>query len=238
MNPFLPLIVAHLLVVLSWPFLSAQSSYRPVIVAIVIACCTSSFQSIDKNTWWGVDFAEYVFGFAIYVSYFFCLQKKVIPHEYPLLRRLKMAMSLVFSSRIDVPTKALPPFRSEDSEYIPSKREFLRERSWTFAWAISAFSLLYAYPLVLWHDDFESPRHQLFRRLMHVSAREWIIVLHTSFYSWFQPYHLFTAAHSLASMVAVACGDSPVHWRPLFGRIGEAYTVQRFHGLVNQLPLD
>lgn len=233
MNPFLPLIAAHLVAISTWPFLSAQSPYRAVVLATVVVCCTVSFQSIDKNTWWGVDFAEYVFGFAIYISYFFCLRKLVIPNGYSLPERFKMAATVLFSSRIDVPAQSLPPFRSGDAQYVPSRREFLLKRSWTFAWTISAFSLLHAYPLILWPDDFESPKHHLLRRLPDVSAREWIITLHMSFCSWFQPYYLFTATHSLASVIAVVYGDSPANWRPLFGNLGEAYTVQRFHGSVD-----
>ena len=238
MHPILPLIIAHLAMILAWPFLSSNSVYRHVVVGFVLACCATSFQSIDKTTWWGVELAEYVFGFAIYTNYFLNLVKLTLPPERELRARLDMAVWFVFNPRIDIDDHLIPPFRTSDPQYVPSKREFLLKRSWTFIWTISVFFLLQTYTLTMWPDDFDSPKHQLLRRVLDVSAREWIIVLYLSFCSWFQPYYLFTAVHSLTSVIYVgAAGGGPYEWRPLFGDLGEAYTVQRFHGFGEPLHL-
>lgn len=233
MNPFLALAGAHILLATAWRCFPPRSVYRPIIVALVVICCFVSFNSIDMNTWWGTELAEYVCGFAMYANYFLCLRKLVTSNTSSPLRNLKAQYEMLFSSRWGIPAKELPNFSAADPEYVPSRRAFLLRRCWTFAWTTSAFAILQSNPLDIWPDDFESPKNQLLRRLPDVSAREWVILFHISISTWFMPYCLFTAAHSLASVVAVAYGDAPIRWRPLFGDIREAYTVQRFFGSVH-----
>lgn len=237
MNPFIPLAGAHILVAGTWPFLPPRSIYRPIVVALVVFCCAVSFNSTDKNAWWGSYLAEYVCGFALHANYFLCLQKLADSSDDPPLQKVKAHFVMLFSSRFQIPTKELPPFSAGESEYVPSRGTFLLARIWTFAWTTSAYATVHNYPLNLWTDDFESPKHQLLRRLPDVSAREWVILFYISIYTWFMPYCLFTAAHSLASVFAVAFGDAPINWRPLFGDIREAYTVQRFFGSVQNRDL-
>lgn len=233
MNPLIPLAGAHILMAGTWPFLPPRSIYRPIVVALLAVCCAVSFNSIDKNAWWGPELAEYVCGFALYANYFLCLRKLVNSSAASPLQKVKAQFVMLFSSRWEIPAKELPAFSAGDSEYVPSRGAFLLARIWTFAWTTSAYAIVHNNPLNLWPDDFASPKHQLLRRLPDISAREWVILFYTSIYTWFMPYCLFTAAHSLASVVAVAFGDAPINWRPLFGDIREAYTVQRFFGSVH-----
>ena len=233
MNPFVPLAAAHVLVAVTWPFLPPRCIFRPMLVALVTICCAVSLKSIDKYTWWGAELAEYVCGFAMYVSYFLCVRNLVSSNVSSPWRKVKAESVMLFSSRADIAAKDLPAFAAGNPEYVPTSRGFLIARLWTLVWTATAFALLHNYPLDLWPDDFESPKHQILRRLPDVSAREWIILFHTSVCAWFMPYCLFTAAHSLASIVAVTSGDAPINWRPLFGDIREAYTVQRFFGSVH-----
>lgn len=114
----------------------------------------------------------------------------------------------------------------------PFEFMFLLNRSFVLAWTMSVFILLRSYPLSLWPDDFESPKDRVFRRFFEVSSREWIILFYLSFGCWLEPYCLLNSAHSLASIIAVTCGDEPKNWRPLFGDIADAYTVGRFFGSV------
>lgn len=233
MNPLLALFGAHIVLAAGLAFLPPHSIYRPIFVAVVAVCCAISFRSIDKHAWWGEELAEYVCGFAMYASYFLCLRKLVPSNTSSPLQKFKSQIVVLFSSRWGIPAKELPTFSAEDSEYVPSREAFLLSRLWTFAWTVSAFATLHNYPLDIWPDDFQSPKNQLLRRLPEVSAREWIILFYTSFETWFMPFCLFTAAHSLASLIAVAFGDAPINWRPLFGDIREAYTVRRFFGSVH-----
>lgn len=230
MNPIIPLVGAHVLLVTAWHFLAPRSIYRPIIVAVVVVCCAISFNSIDMNTWWGTEMAEYALGFAMYANYFLCLQKLGIPKAASPLQTLKAQCVMLFNSRCEIPAKELPAFSARDSEYIPSRRAFLLATFQTFAWTTGAFTIVHNNPLNLWPDDFQSPKDQLLRRLPEVSAREWVILFHCTISIFFMPYCLFTAAHSLVSFVAVAFGDAPINWRPLFGDLREAYTVQRFFG--------
>lgn len=233
MNPLLALSVAHMVLAAGLAFLPAHSIYRPIFVALVAGCCVTSFHSIDQHTWWGEELAEYVCGFAMYASYSLCLRKLVPSNTSSSLQKFKSQFGMLFSPRWGIPAKELPSFSAEDSELVPSRGAFLSSRLWTFAWTVGAFATLHHYPLDIWPDDFQPPKSQLLRRLPEVSAREWIILFYTCFGNWFMPFCLFTAAHSLASLIAVAFGDAPINWRPLFGDIREAYTVQGFFGSVH-----
>lgn len=241
MNPFLPLLGAHLLALTLYPFLANRTIYRLGILALVGICCAISLKSVDKQAWWGIDFAQYTSGFMLNMNYFLFLRKGPKSSSSSSSQagrkrgggRLKSFIEVqtaLFNSRSGIAVKDLPSFRRGEPAYVPSKKEFLIQRSCTLAWAASAFLFAHARPLVLWHDDFASPKDQLLRRICDVSLREWIILIHTAFQIWFKPYCLLNAAHSFVSVIAIALGDSPAHWRPLFGDIREAYTLQRFFG--------
>lgn len=241
MNPFLPLIGAHLLPLTLYPFLANRTIFRLGILALVIICCVISLESVDKQAWWGIDFAQYTAGFMLNMNYFLFLRNgenssSPSPHQAGRKRGVGRLESFIqvqtalFNSRSGVAVKDLPEFRRGEPAYVPPKKEFLIQRSCTFAWTSSAFLFAYSRPLSLWRDDFASPKDQFIRRIFDVSLREWIILIHTTFQVWFKPYCLLNAAHSFVSVIAIALGDSPAHWRPLFGDIREAYTLQRFFG--------
>lgn len=234
MNPFLPLACAHILSASAWSCLPHRSILRPIIVALVVVCCGISLNSINLDNWWGTELAEYVCGFAMYANYFICLRRLVVRSKSSSpWGKVKAQCAMLFSSRWGIPSKELPPFSTEDPEYVPARGWFLLARCWNFAWTSSTLAILHNYPLNIELDDFESPKNQLLRRLPDMSAREWVILFYTSSATWLMPYCLFTAAHSLVSVIAVAFGDAPMNWRPLFGDVREAYTVQRFFGSVH-----
>lgn len=233
MNPFLPLLGAHLLPLITYPFLANRTIFRLGILALVVLGCVISLKSIDKQAWWGIDFAQYTCGFMLNTNYFLFLRKGTASSSRGQKSRLESfteVQTALFNSRGGIAVKDLPSFRRGEPAYVPSKKDFLIRRGWTFVWTASAFVFAHSHPLVLWHDDFASPKDQLFRRIFDVSLRESIILIHTAFQIWFKPYCLLDSAHSFASIIAIALGDSPAHWRPLFGDIREAYTLQRFFG--------
>lgn len=233
MNPFLPLLGAHLLPLITYPFLANRTIFRLGILALVVLGCVISLKSIDKQAWWGIDFAQYTCGFMLNTNYFLFLRKGTTSSSRGQKSRLESfteVQTALFNSRGGIVVKDLPSFRRREPAYVPSKKDFLIRRGWTFIWKASAFVFAHSHPLVLWHDDFASPKDQLLRRIFDVSLREWIILIHTAFQIWFKPYCLLDSAHSFASIIAIALGDSPAHWRPLFGDIREAYTLQRFFG--------
>lgn len=230
MNPSIPLLGAHLLPLITYPFLANRKNFRLGILALVVLCCVISLQSIDKQAWWGIDLAQYTCGFMLNTNYFLFLRKRATSQGQSRLKSFTEVQTALFNSRSGIAVKDLPSFRRGELAYVPSKGEFLIQRSWTFAWTASAFVFAHSHPLALWQDDFASPKDQLLRRILNASLREWIILIHTAFQIWFKPYCLLNSAHSFASIIAIALGDSPALWRPLFGDIREAYTLQRFFG--------
>ncbi len=245
MNPFIPLIGAHLLPLTLYPFLANRTIFRLGILVLVVLCCLISLESVDKQAWWGVDFAQYISGFMLNMNYFLFLRKGAKSSSSSSssscqtgrkrggggrLESFIQVQTALFNSRSGIAVKDLPNFRRGEPAYVPSKKDFLIQRTCTFAWTASAFVFTHSRPLALWHDDFASPKDQLLRRIFDVSLREWIILIHTTFQIWFKPYCLLNAAHCFVSVIAIALGDSPAHWRPLFGDVREAYTLQRFFG--------
>lgn len=190
------------------------------------------------STWWGLQYSEYVFGFLLNANYFLCLRPIAPPKEINMMKKLMLGFSTCFDSRRDIAAKNLPRFGKKNREYVPSRSKFLLNRSFVLAWTMSVFILIRRYPLSLWPDDFDSPKDRVFRRFLEVSSREWIILFYLSFGCWLESYCLLNSAHSLASIIAVTCGDEPKNWRPLFGDIGDAYTVGRFFGSVHVLNAD
>ncbi len=235
MNPLLSLLGAHLLSVIIYPFASDHHLIRPGIFVLITLCCAISITSTDKNTWWGIDLAQYACGFVMNSSYVIFLQNKMPSRGDSRLQSFKKGCMTLFSSRDGYEGKDLPAFRRGEPGYVPSKKEFLIGRSWTFAWTTAFFIFIQTHPLSLSRDDFASPNDSLLRRLLNVSPREWVILAHTTFSIWFLPYCLLTSAHSLAAILAVNLGGAPIGWRPLFGDIREAYTVQRFFGSVKMV---
>lgn len=232
MNVFAPLVISHLLGAIAAAFLPVSSRYRPAVIGIIATNSVVSLRLVDVKSWWGLQYAEYVVGFLLCANYFLCLHQITPPEGASTKQRIKFGFAALFDSRTGIAARSLPHFSEKDPNYIPSRVEFLQHRIWALTWTTSVFFLLQRYPLSLWPDDFESPKNHILRRILDVSPREWIILLYVSFECWMDSYCLITAAHSLASVIAVACGDEPKNWKPVFGSIKEAYTVQRFFGFV------
>lgn len=233
MNLFLHLLGVHLLPLIAYPFIANNTIFRLGLLVVVVLCCINSLKSIDKQAWWGIGLAQYTCGFMLNTNYFLFLRKGANSYSQGQKSRLDSftdVQTALFNCRGDIAVKDLPSFRKREPAYGPPRKDFLIQRGWTFAWRASALVFAHSHPLVVWHDDFASPKDRLLRRIFVVSLREWVILIHTAFQIWFKPYCLLNSAHSFASVVAIALGDSPAHWRPLFEDIREAYTLQRFFG--------
>lgn len=232
MHPFTPFLASHILWVSVPPFLSPSSPYRPLIMALILIACAISLGNTDSKAWWAEQFELYVCGFGLHMNSLINLRRLTPPQGTSRVQKLKWALKRSFDPRSEIAIKDLPPFHVGDPEYIPTKADFLMQRTWTVVWTMGGLLLFRNHSLGLYLADFQSPKHQIVRRLTDVSAREWLVLLQTAFTGWFMPYAFLTAAHSIVSVFAVACGDAPANWRPLFGRIQEAYTLQRFFGWV------
>ena len=229
MHPLVALLASHVVLSLA-SLLPASSSYRSLVVVIILINCAISLGSVDARTWWSEQFALYVCGVGLYTNYQINIRKLAAPPNKSRFQKLRWALERCFDSRSGIAIEDLPSFRVGDPQYVPPKAMFLKQRIWTLAWTVSGYVFFTRYPLVYYLDDFQSPKHQIIRRLADVSYREWMIMIHTAFTGWFMLYCALSAIHSFLAVIAVACGDVPGHWRPLFGDIREAYSVQRFFG--------
>lgn len=229
MHPIVPILVSHVLASTT-VFLPASSSHRPLVVIIILINCAISLGSLNRQTWRSDQFALYVCGFGLYSNYLINIRKITAPPDKGRVQALWWALQHCFNPRTGIAIEDLPSFRVGDPRYAPPTAIFLVQRIWTLAWTVGGYLFFRRNPLVYHLEDFQSPKDQIIRRLADVSLREWMILLHTAFTAWFMPYCVLTAVHSFISVVAVACGDTPRNWRPLFGDIREAYTVQRFFG--------
>lgn len=232
MHPTILVLASHVLAPTAFS-LPASSSYRPLAVIIILTNCAISLSRIDPRTWGSEEFALYVCGFGLYSNYLINIRKVTAPPDKSRVQALRWALQHCFNPRMGIGIEDLPSFRAGDPRYVPSRARFLVQRIWTLAWTVGGYLIFHRHWLVYYVQDFQSPKDQIARRLLDVSLREWMILLHTTFSGWFTPYCIFTAVHSFISVVAVACGDTPRNWRPLFGDVREAYTVQRFFGLVD-----
>lgn len=237
MHPFIPLLASHLLFLIV-PFLPVSSFYRPLIVIIILSNCAMSLGSIDPELWWSEEFALYVCGVGLYSNYLVNICKLTAPPKQSRIQTLTWGLQRCFDPRFGIAIEHLPSFRVGDARFVPRRARFLMQRIWTLAWTVGGYLLFRRHRLDLYLDDFQSPKDQIIRRLAHVSAREWMVLFQMAFLGWFMPYCVLTASHSLASVVAVACGDEPRNWRPLFGDIREAYSVQRFFGWVDDIRME
>ncbi|MCJ1401037.1 hypothetical protein MMC11_004249 [Xylographa trunciseda] len=134
---------------------------------------------------------------------------------------------------IDKDTKTARSSTGPDSTrgLIPSRQAFLLRRTWDLAWTISIIWLLKSNRLLIYPDDITSVPHGFLHRLADITPREAFIRVYFTFLGWVIPYCTLRAGHSLAGCICVLCGDLPERWPPLFGSIGDAYTIRRFYAL-------
>lgn len=232
MHPLIPLIISHALWVFVGTFLPPLSAYRRLVMILILINCALSLHALDPQTWWSSQFAMYVYGFGLNANYFINLRKPAPPPHGNQVQRMSWAVRMCFNSRLGIAKQDLPGFHVGDAESVPSRATFLMQRGWKLAWTMGGLYFVHQFPLAASLDDFRSSNDHMVRQLSVMSLREWRILTHFAFMSWFDPYCFLAAVHSFASVVAVACGDRPGNWRPLFGHIREAYSVQRYFGWV------
>ncbi|MCJ1413388.1 hypothetical protein MMC19_007493 [Ptychographa xylographoides] len=119
--------------------------------------------------------------------------------------------------------------REIDDDNVPSKRAFILARLWDLSWTVLALWFFGHFKLLIFPDDITSVPDGFLHRLGNISGREMAIRVYMTFLGLVTPYCTLRAAHSLASVLTVALGDLPKRWPPLFGSIGDAYTVRRFY---------
>ena len=245
-DSILPFIAAHFLLGYGLACLpSASTSLRGSILCLIIVCCFVSVRSSVSQWVPGLIGNDYVIGFILHASnflvwsrspsqfqsvinYLLQLIARLSPPEQALAwHRVKWTANQLFDARWNA--RYIPLFDSKDPNRIPSRYDFIVRRSVESICLCAIIWILHHYRLNILPQDFFDVPDGFLRRLSSVDGREITIRIYVYFTALFVPYCTLRLAHSLSSVLAVLCGDTPARWRPLFGNIGEAYTVRRFY---------
>ena len=226
----LPFYLSKIICFLALAYTSPASIQRPAAVALVALCCLISVRSTVVSSIPGYIGGEYLVGFILHTNYWLCLAKLSPPADRKSGTQIRWAFHQLFNPRWSVSTSHLPPFDEGDPDSSPSKVSFLARKVWDLAWTTTLIYLFEAYSPKLYIEDFTDVSDGYLHRLSSVTLREITIRTYLTIASLSIPYLTLRAAHNIAGSLAVAFGDSPGGWRPLFGGIKEAYTMRRFYG--------
>jgi hypothetical protein len=211
---------------------SRQTSYLRgmvfLVTTILVWRCLEALQTPSDST---TLFRIYMCGYLLHASDFFLLRRLHAPVELSPSSRLLFASKLLFSPRIHISKKSDSSTESCPDTCTPSRGRFVAMQTVKIMFATATYNLLRQYfRLNTVVTDFAPPRHHLFRRLSQVTPREAVIRLHLTTEDLAQGYLLLTIAHTAASIFGcVILWQSPGEWPPLFGSLGDAYTVRRFY---------
>ena len=126
----------------------------------------------------------------------------------------------------------VPPFSSQNPNYVPSRTVFLRRHLLSLISCYLTLDLLglAADPEV--NAIFFAPsKIPFWTRLRQVSSQEIAMRVFGTLGSGLGVFCSQQGVYSLLAILFVGTGLSqPLYWRPLFGSIGDAYTVRRFWG--------
>ena len=226
-DSILPFALAHLALGYGMAYTQPSSSQRPLLALLIGACCLISVRSTTSNRVPGQVGNEYVIGFMLHASHFLCLAKLHPPAHSTSSTRRSWAINQVFHGRWGI--VYIPPFSKKNCAYVPPRLELFIYRLWDFVWTAGLIYILQTYRLNVDEDDFFGVPNGFIHRLSDVTLREYIIRVYMFILGYTIPYCSLRAAHSLLSCLALACGDTPNRWPPLFGSLAEAYTVRRWY---------
>jgi hypothetical protein len=222
---------AHLVALLALTFYSSTIANRLTwFLAVLVLVCTSISQA-DRASNWGEQLCFYMFGFGLYANCFFLLRPVVVPPSLRLSECFRLSAAVLFSPRMGIPRKSLPAFSRKDPNWVPSRCRFLLQQAFSVTWKYLVHHyVLNNYQPYYYMDDFSSPKNHLLRRFGSIDPREAVVRAYFTFKTIFVSYLCSSTAHSVASLIAVACfNDAPASWPPLFGSLGDAYTIRGYY---------
>jgi len=163
---------------------------------------------------------DYIAAYIFHSSYLLWLTKRCPPPGLSTREKNLWALGECFGPRWAAPY--VPSFT-----YVPTRRNVFLRRLWDALWTFALIRALEMSGSYLAYEDYHAP-HGLFRRIHDVTPREILLRVYFMIIGSAIPYCGLRLAHSLATCFALACGDDPKRWPPLFGSLGEAYTVRRY----------
>ncbi|KAL9614720.1 MAG: hypothetical protein Q9167_000789 [Letrouitia subvulpina] len=129
-------------------------------------------------------------------------------------------------------TKNVPPFSTDDPEYIPPRWRFVLKRTLMAAACYAVLDLAGARPPPKNKGTLFNPAIvPVFRRLGSITYGELKLRILSTTSFWVTLYSLLQGGQAAASAIAVGFGLSNVtDWRPAFGSLSDAYNLRNFWG--------
>ena len=209
---------------------TGQSSYLRLLSSVLVAaCCIVSSQSTLVSLVPGYIGSEYVIGFVLQANNLLCLTKIAPPPGLESSAQLRWALYETFNHRGGVSDGQIPPFDMKNPRNVPSKRNFLLRQLLKMTLAAMMIYLLTMVHPTLELDDWLDVPSDFVHRISSVTSKEALVRVYMAFITQAMPYASLQAAHAMFAFVAVVCGDSPAHWRPIFGDVWEASSIRNFY---------
>ena len=227
----LPFLLSKVIFCLSLAYTNPSSYLRPFSSLVIAVCCIVSAQSTLVGLVPGYIGGEYIIGFVLQANNLLCLTRLAPAANLEPFARLRWAFYETFNHRGGVPDQQIPPFNKKRPQEVPSRRSFLLHQFTKILLSAAAMHLLNTVSpsLGLEIDDFLDVPSGFLRQIPSVTSREMLIRVYMTFLTYAIPYASLQAAHALSACVAVACGDSPAHWRPIFGDVWDAWSMRNYY---------
>ncbi|GAM91047.1 hypothetical protein ANO11243_090940 [Dothideomycetidae sp. 11243] len=223
-----PFFLSKILVGCALVYVSPSSTITRLLLTLVVGylCLVSASSTFVAAIPGGVG-SEYIIAFILYTSLILCLDNLSVPKS----GSKTWAFNQLFSSRYA--ETRLPAFQSGDSAYVPTRRRLFFQRLWDVVWTGVIVWFFHTKPLDTLPVDYLSVPNGFLIRMVggEVSDRELFIRIYSTVAGYALQYFPLRFFHSLATCIAMLCGQDPKDWPPLFGSISEAYTVRRWFGI-------
>jgi hypothetical protein len=228
-DSIIPFLFAHVALVIGLRYTHPYSIPRYLLQIIIYVCCFVSVRSTFSLNLPAQAGGQYIWGMMMSSSHWMLLAGVSSATHAPPGKELKWAIEMLFSARWGVSKKMLPVFRRKDRSYVPPRAKFLMARTWDCIWCGALIVLFRKYQLYIYDSDFTSVPDGFLYRLNDVTPVEWVIRVYLTLLGNGMTYLALRCGHSLISIIAVAAGDAPVKYPPLFGSIKDAYRVRRYY---------
>ena len=240
LHPFINVLLFYTIVAITAAFVPPKPLLRLGAVGVLLASVVLGLQHIDPcqvSIFWLHHAVECVCGVMLYSIQFIFLMNATPPPGSNWVGKLMWAVGLECNPRgIGTPwqIRNLPPFDRKNPRYVPSRAGFLVQRIVNGLLVYAMFKASLAaddiYWAILQEGDYSEYKTSIIRRILDVSMREILIRAWLPLHFLFEVYCQHQYWHCLVSVIAVALGDEPRRWPPLYGDIRDAYSLRRFWG--------
>jgi hypothetical protein len=178
-------------------------------------------------------------GVVLYANYFLCVLNSAPPKQARGWNRARWAYGLISYPRgvgTSWQIRNIATFSRTSPSWVPPRRHFVFSRMFKFL-CLYALSRLYRRCkrlIPFQHDDFAPYKVHFFRRIGDVTTHEIAVRLYFPANTFLPFYFGHGAMHCLISSIAVALGDSPAGWPPLYGDVRDGYSLRGFWGQAYQ----